>query len=508
MDNRFSRFLFSFGLASFLASVGTAGEMAFGPLLHDFKLTLDRGERTEAIGPLFYRERQPEIRTWAIPPLMSYKLDEGVDASEFDFVYPLLTYDRFGEEYRYQLFQWLSWSGGRALKDTNVHRFTLFPLYFQQRSKISERNYTAVWPFFGRVENRLFRDEIEFVLWPIYVKTRRGAGSALSPESFTAPVVRNIEARRSGVTTYNYLLPLFHVRRADGLKGWQFWPLAGHEHKEVTYRTNIWGEAELVAGHDKLFSLWPVYFRQDTGIGTENPAKARVVLPFYSSFRSPLRDSTSYGWPLGVTVTDDRARKYHEIGAPWPFVVFANGEGKTTRRVWPFYSRASNTNIETGWYLWPLYRFKRIDAAPLERERNRVLFFLYSDTREKNTETGSEYRRRESWPLFQHRRERDGRERLQILSLLEPFAPTSHSIERNYSPLWSLWRAESNPQTGTSSQSFLWNLYRRDVTPESRKCSLLFGLFQYQSAPDVRRWRLFCVPFGTKKTERPSAAAL
>ena len=81
-----------------------------------------------------------------------------------------------------------------------------------------------------------------------------------------------------------------------------------------------------------------------------------------------------------------------------------------------------------------------------------------------------------------------------------PFLPNNTSVERDLAPLWSLWRAEKNEQNGKTSQSLLWNLYRRDTSPDARKCSLLFGLIQYQSDPDGRRWRVGYVPFGKKKT--------
>jgi hypothetical protein len=49
---------------------------------------------------------------------------------------------------------------------------------------------------------------------------------------------------------------------------------------------------------------------------------------------------------------------------------------------------------------------------------------------------------------------------------------------------------------GATSQSLLWNLYRRDSTPGAKKCSLLFGLFQYQSSPEGKRMRLMYIPLG------------
>jgi hypothetical protein len=79
-------------------------------------------------------------------------------------------------------------------------------------------------------------------------------------------------------------------------------------------------------------------------------------------------------------------------------------------------------------------------------------------------------------------------------------------VERSLSPLWSIWRAERNAKTGANSQSLLWNLYRRDATPETKKCSLLFGLFQYQSSPAGKRWRLFYIPMGKTNGVGPAAA--
>jgi hypothetical protein len=343
---------------------------------------------------------------------------------------------------------------------------------------MAEENYTALLPIYGHLKHRLFRDEVSFVMMPLYVRSRK-----------------------RDMVTHNYLYPFFHLRHGDGLKGWQLWPLVGHEHKVVTTKTNSWNEVETVGGHDKFFALWPIYFRQTAGTGTDNPEKHHAALPLYSLMRSPRRDSSTVPWPIGVTHTVDRAKKYTEWAAPWPLIVFARGEGKTTSRVWPLFSQSHNDTLESHWYLWPVYKYNRITSAPLDRERTRLLLFLYSDVTEKNTETGEELRRVDLWPLFTARRDFNGNRRLQIFSLLEPIVPNNKSVERNYSPLWSLWRAEKNAPSGAASRSLLWNLYRREVTPETKKCSLLFGLFQYQSNPADRRWRLLYIPLG--KASKP-----
>jgi hypothetical protein len=459
------------GLVVGLPAVAFGGDDFHAGLIFDqSSLVLDAGRRTEAVGPFFYDQHKDTETTWAIPPLLSYDTDPATESKEFDMLYPVLTYERFGMEYRWQLAQLLSLSGGRNPDDTTADRFTLFPLYFQQRSTNPDEDYTALFPLYGRLKNRLFRKEIFFVLFPLYG-----------------------QSQKRDVVTDNYLYPFFHLRHGDGLRGWQFWPLVGNEHKDVTTRTNGFGETEIIGGHDRFFALWPVYFRQNNGIGTDNPETFRAAIPLYAWSRSPQRDSSSVLWPF-FTWIDDREKKYHEWEGPWPFVVIARGEGKTTTRFFPIFSHAYDGSRESLFYCWPFYKYNHYHTNVLDRERTRILFYLFQDVKERNLETGKERQRLDFWPLFVWHRDFNGNRRLQILALVETATPDNRGIERNWSPLWSLWRAENNPPTGAASQSLLWNLYRRETAPEAKKCSLLFGFFQYQSDLEMRKLRLFFVP--------------
>jgi hypothetical protein len=80
---------------------------------------------------------------------------------------------------------------------------------------------------------------------------------------------------------------------------------------------------------------------------------------------------------------------------------------------------------------------------------------------------------------------------LQVLALVEPALNDQRGVERNWSPLWSLWRAQNNATNGCQSRSLLWNLYRSDRTPTTKKSSLLFGLFQYMHDGGTDRLRIF-----------------
>jgi hypothetical protein len=245
-----------------------------------------------------------------------------------------------------------------------------------------------------------------------------------------------------------------------------------------------------VGGYKHSFYLWPFHLQQDNGIGTTNQEKFRASIPLYTYTRSPKLDSTTVIWPL-FTWMDNREKKYREWQMPWPIVIFARGEGKTTSRIFPIFGQSHNAIKESDFYLWPVYTFRRTHSDPLDLQRTRVAFYLYEDTVEKSTQTGIYKRRVDMWPFFTWHRDFDGNERLQVLAPLEPIVPENPAIERNWSPLWSLWRAETNPKSGASSQSLLWNLYRHETAPAHKKVSLLFGLFQYQCDGETSRTRWF-----------------
>ena len=77
----------------------------FGPLYDRFRLTLTEGERTEILGPLISEQTEGTEETRAFAPLFSRRSDPETDFTEVDLLYPLMTYDRFGLDYRLQFFQ-------------------------------------------------------------------------------------------------------------------------------------------------------------------------------------------------------------------------------------------------------------------------------------------------------------------------------------------------------------------------------------------------------------------
>lgn len=461
------------GCGALLAILGVARSAIF-PAIHDYGTPAPPKGKWD--GPLFQYRLTDETERWSLSPFVSHWTDRGTDSEEWDVLYPLFSVDRFGLEYRYHIAQLINWSGGGAADGEGARKFTIFPFYFQQRSPDPAKNYTALFPFYGTMRGHLFRDEIKVVLAPLYLRTKK-----------------------KDFITDNYLAPFFHHRHGEHVQGWQFWPLFGTEHRSPSTRTNGFGESEIVPGHDKTMFLWPFFLSQRLGLGTDAPDRRIVAIPFFNLERSAARDSTSWIWPFGYTLTHDREKKYREQAVLYPFVVWSDGEGKQSWRVWPFISRTRTPTVSRDVYLWPFFRHDHAETEAMERERFRFLFMVYSDLTEKNKATGAVFRRTDLWPLFNSRQEIDGRSTFQFPALVESALPGNKSVERNWSPVWSLYRHEKDPARGESSRSWLWNMIRLESSKDLKKGSILFGLLQYQTGSGGRSWRFAGWPSETAR---------
>ncbi len=489
MTFRLSRgWLHGFRLLLWLALWVTATAADGTPFDQVFPTVREPGERHEALGPLFSGETHGSQRWWAFSPLLVDLEDPEIGRRHFDLLYPLLTYDRFESESRWQLLQWLNFATSQAITDgTNSDpkiRRNFFPFVFSQKTRAGTNDYFAVLPFYGRMNNHLFRDEIRFVALPLWVVTEK-----------------------RGVETINVPAPFFHLRRGAGVRGWQLWPAFGHESKAITWKTNLLDEPVLIPGHEKWFLAWPFAFTSRFGLGTTNPVSERMVLPLFAATRSPARDTTTVLWPF-FTHTDDRQGRFEEWGLPWPFLGWADGAGKTALRVWPVFGTERTPTRTREFYGWPFYKHRRITKPALVSDRWQSLFFLYDQSRDVSVTTGDRSERRDLWPLFWWKREFDGRERFQALNVLETLLKNNETVERVYSPLWTVYRRETNPARGLTSQSVLWNLWRRDTGTNAVTTSVAFGAIRSRRTDEGREWRFFWRPFGGGNTATAATSPL
>ena len=255
------------------------------------------------------------------------------------------------------------------------------------------------------------------------------------------------------------------------------------------------------------FSSLAAFLRNDLGHRHDQLQPSACSCHFTASQRSPLRDTTSYLWPLGFTYTEDREKKYREWGAPWPLIAFARGEGKTLNRVWPFFSHGQDANVSKRFLPLAGLQVQPDHLRPAGPQRTRFLFFLYSDLASGTRSaarpcTGGTCGRfslraatttATSGSKFWRRSNR--------------FCLRNRASNATYSPFWSVWRSERNAQDrGRPASRCSGTCIAVTPRQSTRKCSLLFGLFHYQSGPEGKRWRLFYVPFGNEAKQRRTPA--
>lgn len=453
----------------------SATVLVFSLFLH----TSHSGEESdESRKFLFYNYSKSDGVTYRdIPPFWVQTIDKNTDRVEENILYPLYTRNTFGQESRYQIFQLLSWTmtaprepvgEGEAWKPSVG--MTFFPFFFSKQPSSTTEGYWAVFPFYGALENRLFKDRIEFTLFPAYARTMK-----------------------KGVETHNILYPFFHKRSGPHTTGWGIWPLYGRDDSQPHEIINSWNDPEEVLGVSSGVYLWPLGHWRTVSSLEKTISSERAFLPFYRTLRSEERDSTTIGWPF-FTYTNDRKQQYKEWALPWPLVVFSRGEGKTLNRVWPFYSYGEMGAARSGFLLWPLYMQRVIDSPPLYRQRDRILFFLYSDTKVQNTETQTESRRRFSWPLWHSYRDHQGNSEFGTLALMEPLFPVDEELGRTWSPLWTLFKTRSNREEKSREWSTFLNLAYGKTSGNSGEWSFGYGMLSRIHDRESSTWKLFSLP--------------
>lgn len=464
-------------VAPLQASGGNEGEQGtiftLWPLV-DYRKSPGEGfSNLSILGPLIKVQQQGDERTTAVRPFVYRTVNEKEQSASTSYLYPVASSREAPDASSIQVLKLFQVSTSRKDEPDKVKSDSmLFPFYIRGESEIYGP-YTSVFPFYGTLYERLWRDEIHYTLFPLYSRTVK-----------------------KGTTTRNYLYPFFSTTTGEGESGFQFWPIYGSAAKEGSY--------------ERRFVLWPFYIHELKGLDTDNPMERLTVFPFYSSTESPRVSSRTYLWPF-MGWTSDREAKQEERRYLWPLVVTATGEKRNVKRYLPFYSDERSRETLKQWYLWPIFRHDEIASDTYCRERDRVLFFLYSDLREQWPIDGAERQRTALWPLFVFSRDARGVKQFSFPAPVEPIFP-QEGFERSWAPLWRVY-IQRWTDSGDSAVSFLWNLYwheRRgdDLAYElfplvsyrseggQPDVSVLKGLIRLRESSGVKTLNLFWLPFG------------
>ena len=431
------------------------------------------------LGPLIKFQRRGEDRDTAFRPLFYQSNHAKEGTSSTTFLYPAAFLENAPASDTFEvvrLFQKTNYRKDEAGADE--HAAMLFPFYIAGRSE-KHGSYLSLFPFYGDIYDRFWRDEYHFLMFPLY-------GSTVN----------------RGTTTRHYLYPFFSATSGEKESGFEFFPLYGQSAKTGVY--------------SKRYLLWPFYTTERTGLDTENPVDKSFLFPLYATLDSPQKSSRSYLWPF-FGYTDDREHKTREVDYFWPFVSTVRGEKHNANTFLPFYSRDVYPDGEKRWYLWPLFKHEELRSEIFNRDVDRVLFFLYRSSHESWPKDGRERTRTALWPLFLYQTTPAGVSSLSLPAPVESVLD-KEGIEQNWAPLWRIYQRRWD-EDGNSASTLLWNLYWHERRGEelayelfplvfyrgvkgASELKLLKGLISLKHSGEERELSLFWLPFGLKWGEQ------
>lgn len=448
--------------------------------LYDYRASAQADYQSlHLLGPFIKYETKGMETEYTLRPLF-YRATDEEGVSQTDVLYPLFGHKKDKDSSRFHILHLVNYDFGERETGSD-NRSYLFPFFFYGEEE--QGTYKAFFPLGGTLYNWFGRDRITFVLFPLYSHTERGT--------------RQVD---------NVLWPFFAKISGEDESGYKFWPIYGQSRKTGVYR--------------KKFFLWPIFFSESRKLDSDNPEEVRAAWPFYISRESPKKSYRSVLWPFFYKI-EDRDKGYEQWNAPWPLVRVTKGEAYHGVKLLPFYADETMDVKRQRWYLWPIYKIEEMNTELIQRRRDRVLFFLYSDTRESKWETGESMRRVNLWPLFGYHR-KNGVSLFHVLSLVEPFFPGNESIERLWSPLWRIYQQKWDQQ-GNQAISLLWNLFWSErqgdklawelfplveyhkQSPDNKSFRFLKGLFSYHVNEQGKKLSLFYLPWGLR-WDTPMAA--
>ena len=458
--------------------------------------------RSVTVFPFYNSYSSPEQRSVGVPPFYSKYRDERVGRRTTHVLWPLWRSEKRDDSWAYTerestsvlpLFHQMAEEDERY--GPNQHQY-LFPFYFQgTQAKQNGRyvivfpffwyaenarmvtplfpkrpqTFAAFWPFFGHFENYWNRHTIDYVLWPLFVRSIEGKDPEVDK-----------------ITHYTFLWPIFGYYDSKVMGGFNVWPLVSRVEKPDEYLRAYW--------------LWPLghYRYEVVPEWSDKRSEETWFLPFYADATTPkynfdlvfpfygdleMKGRRSRGYALAVYNTNENYRssiRQHRLLwflIRWTTRIDPNpkaGEFVLTPEpmqgggFFPFYTKTWNSEKVRVSAPWPIYTYRKDREAAQIYTRQFLFPFFGRTVKEfpvaegdsqpaKPTET-----KRYVWPFYRKTTLKNGH----TYTNIPHFFPglEVNDIDRNYSALWSVYRAERDPQTGARTDQFLGSVYKREKT--------------------------------------------
>lgn len=301
-------------------------------------------------------------------------------------------------------------------------------------SEPGQRDWWMVFPLGGHLEQKIFSDQIDFVLFPIWAQTRTGdwhSTHVLWPlicwgegegrsHTRVLPFWSETDGPKSSERTL--LWPIVHwstEERGDRtFDGWFVFPLVGH-------RTSRDGT------YEEWTALWPFFSWSDD---ERNGDRTRAIL-----------------WPIHKEVERPDAK----ISSTW---------------WWPAYGTYESPTESTAFYAWPIVwtgEYKLGEGKSARIARRTFVVPVWMERESGPADGPPDTREVRSWPLFSFEHAPSGEETLRVPDLIPFFG--WQAGETAWSDLLALFRMRSDAAGRTA-----WDLpfgivrYREDERGSSK----------------------------------------
>ena len=332
----------------------------------------------------------------------------------------------------------------KAYNDGRNVDTTIFPLFWFGTDRKDE-DYFAFFPFYGTIRGRLARDEIFFVMWPIYSR------STLKDHVEHVVLWPFIGWSYGGDKESSRVLPFYTYWRDTGTP--EFWSV-----------------------------LWPfIHFTRSTG-KERVPQDMFYLFPLFGWHNTPTRHSWTVLWPFFSGSKKPGTDYYSWIG-PWPIVRLQKDKGLLRRQFWPFYGYLYEHDYVVRYILWPLFREFHKDTEKMKQDEW-FLLYLFQNKVYHDKASGRTHVRRMCWPFWRYFNDGHGRRHFMA------FAPLWYwdeaGFERNYSRFWRITEYVDDENRDETSWRLLWRLVRYDRYRNYRTFNVLGPLFRYEREPEVQ----------------------
>jgi len=340
-------------LATWLLVLGAScaapsSEINLAPLY--LRATAPGIQRTEVLGGLARFEESPEWRRWALNPLLwrERRADGSVQA---DFALLLGRYEHSPDRNRTQtrflpFFLYETERRPDGVQDTD---WMVLPFFLGGSSSDGEEDYFAFFPFYGNMKGFLAWEEVRFVLFPFFARTKK----------------------LTGTQTTHWLWPFFGYSEGRG-EGWHFWP--------------FYGRWQVPGREQSRYILWPFWNDSVTDQHLAYPRKSWFFFPFMGRIDQGDYSATTLAWPfLGRA---ERPSTNYYAWSFWPFLKFEEGgtagfgkeNPRELKRVLPFYIHFEDEDTEFQSYLFPFFWKRKDDFGGMQRDGYYALPFWWTLT--------------------------------------------------------------------------------------------------------------------------------